>query len=100
MNNLLDIILPKIRTNISGKEILKLAPKVLSLEQRQSFGWPYKTKGVYLRGDFFGPAATLESNVQKLHKDVYGQKNYEVPEYIKQISNKIVEETGVKNELQ
>ena len=47
-------------------------------------------------GDFYGPATTLESNVKKLHEEVYKQTNYEVPEEIKEISNKIIEKTGVQ----
>ena len=96
INNLLDTILPKIRTNITQSEIKKLIPMALSLKLTDSFGWPYTTTGVWMRGDFYGPATTLESNVKKLHEEVYGQEDYVVPENIVEISNKIVEETGVK----
>lgn len=96
INNLLDIFLPKIRTNITVDEIKKLIPTALSLKLTNSFGWPYTTTGVWMRGDFFGPATTLESNVKKLHEEVYGQTDYVVPEKIVEISNKIIEETGVK----
>lgn len=96
INNLLDTILPKIRTNISNKEIKELLPQALSLKIKSSFGWPYTTTGVWMRGDFYGPATTLESNVKKLHEEIYRQENYDVPENIKEISNNIIEETGVK----
>lgn len=99
INNLLDIMLPKIRTNIPGKEIKAFIPQVLSFNIKSSFGWPYKTVGVTLRNQFYGPAATLESNVKKLHREVYGQTNYEVPQTVKEISDKIVKETGVGNQL-
>ncbi len=72
---------------------------MLNVTIKESFGWPYKTTGVWMRGDFYGPAASLESNVKKLHKEVYGQKDYEVPDNIKEISNQIIKETGVKDEL-
>ena len=68
----------------------------LSLKLKDSFGWPYTTEGVWMRGDFYGPATTLESNVKKLHEEVYGQTDYVVPEDIVEISNKIIEETGVE----
>lgn len=96
INNLLDEFLPKIRTNIKTNEILELIPKVLSFNISSSFGWPYTTTGVWMDGDFYGPATTLESNVKKLHEEVYKQTNYEVPEEIKEISNKIIEKTGVQ----
>ncbi len=96
INNLLDIMLPKIRTNITGKEIKAFIPQALSFNIKSSFGWPYKTVGVTLGGQFYGPAATLESNVKKLHREVYGQTDYEVPQSVKDISDKIVKTTGVK----
>ncbi len=96
INNLLDTFLPKIRTNITVNEIKKLIPTALSFKLTNSFGWPYTTSGVWMKGDFYGPATTLESNVEKLHKEVYGQTDYAVPEKIVEISNKIIEVTGVK----
>ena len=96
INNLLDTFLPKIRTNITVDKIKELIPMALSLKVKNSFGWPYTTEGVWMRGDFYGPATTLESNVKKLHEEVYGQADYVVPEKIVEISNKIIEETGVK----
>lgn len=96
INNLLDSFLPKIRTNINENEIKSLIPMALSLKVTKSFGWPYTTTGVWMDGDFYGPATTLESNVKKLHEEVFGQNNYEVPNKIKEISNKIIEKTGVK----
>ena len=96
INNLLDTFLPKIRTNITPNEIKELIPMALNLKLKNSFGWPYTTTGVWMKGDFYGPATTLESNVKKLHEEVYGQKDYVVPEKIVEISNKIIEVTGVK----
>ena len=96
INNLLDSFLQKIRTNIAEKEIKSLIPMALSLNIKKSFGWPYTTTGVWMDGDFYGPATTLESNVKKLHEEVYGQADYVVPEKIVEISNKIVGKTGVK----
>lgn len=96
INNLLDTFLPKIRTNITVDEIKALIPMALNLKLKDSFGWPYATEGVWMRGDFYGPATTLESNVKRLHEEVYGQTNYVVPKNIVEISNKIIEETGVQ----
>ena len=96
INNLLDTFLPKIRTNITVNEIKKLIPTALSLKLTNSFGWPYTTIGVWLDEDFYGPATTLESNVKRLHEEVYGQTDYVVPDKIVEISNKIVEVTGVQ----
>ena len=60
-----------------------------------SFGWPYSTTGVHINGQFYGPEATLETNVVKLHKEVFGQENYIVNDTVKAISDEIEEKTGV-----
>lgn len=99
LNSILDTMLPKIRTNLTAMDITSLIPTMLNITIKESFGWPYKTTGVWMRGDFYGPASSLESNVKKLHKEVYGQEDYEVPDNIKEISNQIIKETGVKDEL-
>lgn len=99
LNSILETMLPKIRTNLTAMDITSLIPTMLNVTIKESFGWPYKTTGVWMRGDFYGPAASLENNVKKLHKEVYGQKDYEVPDHIKEISNQIIKETGVKDEL-
>ena len=101
LNSILDTMLQKtkIRTNLTAMDITSLIPTMLNATIKESFGWPYKTTGVWMRGDFYGPAASLESNVKKLHKEVYGQEDYEVPDNIKEISNQIIKETGVKDEL-
>lgn len=99
LNSILETMLPKIRTNLTAMDITSLIPTMLNVTIKESFGWPYKTTGVWMRGDFYGPASSLESNVKKLHKEVYGQEDYEVPDNIKEISNQIIKETGVKDEL-
>lgn len=95
INNLLDKMLPQVKTNLTLNEIKDLIPKALSFNIKETFGWPYRTKGILINGDFFGPAATLETNVKQLHEEVYGQKDYKVTETVKAISDKIKKETGV-----
>lgn len=95
INDLLNDMLPKIETNLTKSEITALIPKALSLKIKESFGWPYETVGVMINNDFYGPAKTLESNVEKLHKEVFNQSEYVVPDSVKEISDKIVEKTGV-----
>ena len=36
----------------------------------------------------------LESNVKKLHQEVFGEEDYEVSDTVKEISNKIINRTG------
>ena len=92
INKLIDKILPEIRTNIPKEEIIGF----LELIVGNKFGWPYKTEGVYINNDFYGPPVTLESNVERLHKEVYKETDYIVPESVKEISRKIVNKTGLE----
>ena len=95
LNNLVDTMLPKISTNIKGTEILALAPSIVSFNITESMGWPYKTQGITL-DRWYGVPVTLESNVEQLHKEAFGQSDYVVSETIKDISNQIVKKTGYK----
>ena len=95
LNKLVDTILPRVSTNITATEILALAPSIASLNITESMGWPYETKGITL-DRWYGVPVTLESNVEKLHKEVFGQSDYVVNDTIKSISNQIIKKTTYK----
>ena len=95
LNNLVDTILPKISTNITGTEILALAPSIATFNITESAGWPNETKGITL-DRWYGVPVTLESNVEQLHKEVFEQPDYVVSETVKTISNQIIKKTGYK----
>lgn len=95
INSLMDKILPKVYTNISSSSIIAMIPNLLSYNVTKSIGWPYKTQGITL-DRWYGVPVTLESNVKQLHKELFDEENYEVPEDIKEISNKIVNKTGYR----
>jgi anionic cell wall polymer biosynthesis LytR-Cps2A-Psr (LCP) family protein len=98
INAFLDEVLDDFQTNISVKEIKSLIPTALNAEIESSFGWPYENAGIWQNNNFYGPAKTTESNVKKLHVELFGQEDYEVPEKVVSISNRIVEITGVGKE--
>lgn len=94
---LLDVaakILPKVSTNIDQNEILGLVPTLAKFNISKSTGWPYTIAGATIDGVWYGVPTTLESNVLKLHKEIFGDEDYEVPEEIKNISKKIIEKSG------
>lgn len=95
LNKLVDTILPRVNTNITGTEILALSPSIASFNITESMGWPYETKGITL-DRWYGVPVTLESNVLQLHKEVFEQADYVVPNSIKEISNQIIKKTGYK----
>lgn len=93
LNKLVDTILPRVSTNITGTEILALAPSIASFNITESMGWPYKTQGTPT-GTYYGIPVTLESNVEQLHKEVFEQPDYVINETVKNISDQIVKKYG------
>ena len=92
LNNILDIMLPHISTNIDRNEVLDLIPKITSYNVIYSAGGPYSTKGSTL-DRWYGVPVTLEDNVVQLHQEVFGETDYTVSETVKEISNRIVSKT-------
>ncbi len=95
LNSLADKLLPKVYTNISSSEMLSMIPDIYKYEIVQSAGWPYEVKGITL-DRWYGVAVTLESNVQALHKELFGNENYEVSSKVREYSNAIIKKTGYK----
>ncbi len=93
LNNLIDQVLPKVQTNISSGEILSLASQAGSYNVSNNLGWPYETKGKTIDA-WYGIPVTLESNVKKLHEELFDENDYEASNYVKEISNKIINKTG------
>ena len=93
LNSFADTILPRIRTNISSSEIWGLVPKLASFKVTGSLGWPYETKGITL-DRWYGVPVTLQSNVERLHKEAFGQDDYEASDAVKEMNAAIVKKTG------
>ena len=95
INSLLDKILPKVYTNITAGSILTEIPSIMNYRITQSIGWPYDTKGITL-DRWYGVPVTLESNVQRLHRELFDEPDYTVSDTVKTISNKIANKTGYR----
>lgn len=95
LNRIADEILPRIKTNIKSSEIISLIPQVATYNvNSETIGWPYKTQGKTINGVWYGPPITLESNVRQLHKEFFGEENYEPSEKVKSVSQDIIKKTG------
>ena len=95
LNHALDTLLPEVSTNINPKEIKALIPDALNYNIGTSIGWPYEVKGITL-DRWYGVPVTLESNVKKLHQEVFGETDYESSNTVKEISQSIIKKTGYK----
>lgn len=95
LSSLATKLLPKVSTNISKTEMITLAPVAVQYKVTDSVGWPYEVKGITLEA-WYGVPVILESNVTKLHKEVFGEEDYTPSTTVKEISNKIINKTGYR----
>ena len=93
INAFIDNLLPMVYTNITTNDIISLLPNIAKYRINASIGWPYKTEGITW-DNYYGIPVTLESNVKQLHKEVFEDEDYEVPQKVKEISDKIVKKSG------
>lgn len=93
LNKLADEILPRVSKNIENNEIIALIPSALSFDIIESLGWPYNVKGITTTA-WYGVPVTLESNVIRLHKELFGQEDYKVSETVKEMNDAIIKKTG------
>ena len=102
INNIVDEILPEIRTNISKGDIESLLPQALNFNFTNTFGFPYNVKSMsldlkdYYEGttkgvDSYVVPFNLSIDVKKLHKELFGEENYEISNNVKEIEEKIKE---------
>ena len=93
LNTFVDKVLPKVYTNITASDIFSLLPSATSYKITESLGWPYETKGITV-DRWYGVPVTLESNVTRLHQEIFGENDYVPTDTVKEISNSIVTKTG------
>ena len=94
LNNLANKILPHVKTNITSTEIISMIPVLLQANVGDSIGFPYATKGAKIGGVWYGIPCTLEANVQKFHREVFGQSDYVPSETVKDMSQRIASKSG------
>lgn len=95
LNDLVDMLLPRVYTNIEKKEIFRGIQEASKYNITNSQGWPYDVRG-YTGKAWYGVPVTLESNVKKLHHDLFNDENYEVSTKVKEYSEGISRETGYR----
>lgn len=94
LNNLANKILPHVKTNITSTEIISMIPMLLQANLDESIGFPYATEGATIGGVWYGIPCTLEANVEKFHREVFGQTDYVPSETVKDMSQRIASKSG------
>ena len=95
LNKIAKTVFPEIRTNMSKGSMLKTIAKVPSYELGKNYSWPNDYYGGMLWGVWYAVPRTLETQVQWLHSKAFKQESYELTDRAKEISNLIIEQTGV-----
>lgn len=97
LNDLANKLLPRVYTNIDSKEIISLIPNLASYKITESTGWPPKVEGKIINKVWYGVPVNLEESVKVLHQELFDDTEYEPSDKVKEISNKIINKTGVGN---
>lgn len=95
INSILDKVLPKVYTNISTSEMISMIPYTMKYNITDSIGWPYETRGITL-DRWYGVPITLESNVKRMHEELFNDEDYIVSTRVQEISNNIIKKTGYR----
>lgn len=96
LNDIAEMTFPKVRTNITKRGILKTVAGIGDYNISNNTRWPDDYYGGMINGVWYTIPRTLESQVKYIHKKAFGQKEYEVTDRVKNISQQIVERTGVQ----
>lgn len=97
MDNLVDTILPQIKTNLSNTDIVSMAMNATKYKIVGSKGFPYEVSGGMLDGVSYVFPIDLEKDVIKLHEDVFKQHDYKPSKKCIKISDRIKELSGASH---
>ena len=95
LNELVDVVFPKIETSMSAANMLTMVGAVMDYDLSQSYGFPFERNAINhpKKADIVVPC-TLETNVIELHKLLYGTENYVPSETVQKFSDYIENDTG------
>lgn len=94
--NLVTTMLPYISTSMSNTEMLTLAGGIAKYNIADTAGFPFdKLAANISAGDCVVPV-NLANNVIQLHAYLFGEDNYQPSEAVQEISNRIINETGIQ----
>ena len=101
INELIDTVFPEIKTSLSKTEILSLAKDAMSYSMGDNTGFPFDQETGSYKVSYQSKKAScvipadLASNVKQLHEFLYGTTDYDVTQSVQNISDEIINRTGV-----
>lgn len=98
LNKVMDTVLPNVSTSLTAKEILRLLSGIAKYELVDNAGFPFEKVGTGMgsKGDCVVPV-DLKYNVKELHRFLFGMEDYTVSETVQEISDRIVEVSGLRH---
>ena len=89
IQDLIDLMTPQVRTNLSTNDVLALGFRLPGFSIVGSVGWPYNVTSGYINGVSYVFPNNLEANTIKLHQEVFEQSDYVVSAAVSAISAEI-----------
>lgn len=97
--DIMDEVFPMVTTSLSKQEILELIPAMIGYNVDDTCGFPMEYKFSDIKGSIIVPT-TLISNVEQLHKFLYGDDvEYTPSAEVQAYSQRIIEIVGGEEEL-
>ena len=94
--SMITTMMPYIKTSLSNTEIIALAADIGKYTIADTQGFPYdKVAADVDAGDCVVPV-NLAANVKQLHEYLFGDTDYTVSDTVQQISNQIINNTGIQ----
>lgn len=92
---LLNAVMNETSTSMTIDDLIPLAKNADKYHIGETAGFPFDKVGVDVGKKDCVVAVTLETNVMALHTFLFGDTGYSVPASVKEISEKIIRETGL-----
>lgn len=90
LKNIIDMMVPQVKTNLKMNDILALGIRLPQYNISTGSGWPYKwSTGTINKISYVFPVG-LAANTTMLHQEVFGQENYVPSATVNAISNEII----------
>ena len=103
LNEIVDKVFPQISTNLTLKDMMGFAANIMDYNIVQTGGFPYQvTTDESVReheGSYVIPIG-LRSNVEQLHRELFGEEAYVPSEKVQQINDEIIYLTDITEETE
>lgn len=96
LNNLADVVLKEISTNIPTSQLIGLLSQVGAYEIEDTTGWPFDIRNYQPAEVWYGVPANLAEQAKQLHKFLFEKEEYVVSPSLKAISDDLIKKTGIK----